>query len=257
MENNFLHKLLSFYNNDKLGISELESLGFVKLKQSDIIQINASLELISKFNFKNIKKIIDIGSGPGHHAFIFQSLGKEVACMDFVKNQYGIQTFLPSDKINETFDMIWSHHTLEHIPDPISTLCLWNGLLKKKGKLVITVPQINTTMSTGHINSFNLPLLIYYLGCAGFSTMDKCYIKRDSHLKAVAEKKFSLSVPITDLKKLALMDLFSASIKKSILLTGRFDISSLHPNWFGQKYVPKKNILHALDFLENSYFEKS
>ena len=258
MNNTSFYDQLTEVLKEKNPLIDLEKLGFKSLTDHDVIQINAAFNFISKIDLNKIEYIADIGSGPGHQSFIFNRLGLKVSCVDFVENRYGYETIDPRKIEGRTFDAIWSHHALEHIPNPLKALVNWNNLLPIGGKIFLTVPEFDCVISSGHINSYNIPLLIYHLAIAGFSTHDKHFTKERSHIKIAAIKALSVDSMdfCTSLVELSKLNLFPPSVKNQIINSGRFDTSSLHPNWFGQKFNPRKNFNESLEFLKSSCFER-
>jgi 2-polyprenyl-3-methyl-5-hydroxy-6-metoxy-1,4-benzoquinol methylase len=98
--------------------------------------------------FRNLDaKILDVGSGNG-------ALLNEMHKYGF-KNLTGIEPFLPNDmdygngvkiykkelnKMQEKFDLIMFHHSLEHIPNPLETFESIHRLLNKGGITLIRIP---------------------------------------------------------------------------------------------------------------------
>lgn len=49
---------------------------------------------------------------------------------------------LPTFQPRPTFDLIYMHHVLEHLPDPVTTLRYCSSLLKTGGTLLVSVPNL-------------------------------------------------------------------------------------------------------------------
>jgi SAM-dependent methyltransferase len=241
---------------DKL--STWRTLGAQIESQHDQIQFLSALEFIEKIDFSKIESLADIGSGPGHQAFVFKGKGVKVTCIDYKRPVYDIAWKHPDDTEDLQFDAIWSHHCLEHIPNPIEALIAWRKLLNPRGRLFLTVPEIGVTMSSGHLNNFNIPHLIYILAIAGFDCSSKCFKKSRSHLRASVIKS-GLYNPdieglITSLSELAERKLFSPTICKAISDKGRFSISDVHLDWFGEKAQPANLSQEAYEYFVSSFF---
>ena len=227
----------------------------------DKIQFASAMEFFNKIDFSGIGRIADVGSGPGHQSFYMQQRGMDVVCIDYVKPVYDNLTHMhPDSDTLGLFDAVWSHHCLEHIPDPIGALMNWRSLLKPGGRLFLTVPEIGIVMSPGHINSFNLPLLMYQLAIAGFDCSTRQFTKSRSHLRASVLPAVNYDPNVEgreySLNKLADKKLFPDSVVKSIRDTGRFSVRDMHLDWYGEKQHPKALTLEAYDFIINNFWGK-
>lgn len=223
----------------------------------DETQYISSLEFIDIIP-SELHRIADIGSGPGYQAFALQQKGHDVVCVDYVKPSVpdlSVAWYHP-DRCNlSNLDAVWSHHALEHVRDPIGTLIKWRSYLKPNGSLLLTVPEIGTTMSSGHINNFNLPTLVYILAVSGYTTVGKMFTKSRSHLRAWVTRSEEYNPEekvITSLQELANRGLFPPSIVAAINETGRFDNSHMHFSWNNQTYQPVKNSKLALEYVSSN-----
>ncbi|MBT9168834.1 MAG: Malonyl-(acyl-carrier protein) O-methyltransferase [Syntrophomonadaceae bacterium] len=102
-------------------------------------------------------KLLDVGCGNGQFLATMRELGWEVTGVEpdgqaaKVARERGLNVYegvleeitLPDD----TFDAITMSHVVEHLPDPIGTFGECKRILKKGGRLVVTVPNIE---SLGH-----------------------------------------------------------------------------------------------------------
>lgn len=240
-----------------LTVEELTKNGLTLESAHEKLQMVAAIEFIEKLSLKGTERVADIGSGPGNQAFAFHALGCDVTCIDYNKPKYDFLKWLAPDSegLDGSFDIVWSHHCLEHIPNPIAALIAWRRLLRKNGKLALTVPEIGFSMSSGHLNSYNIPLLMYHLAIAGFSTAGKTFVKRDSHLRAYVQKVDHYDPEeryITDLRQLAALRLFPPSVTKAIEETGRFKADDIHLNWFGSAKSARAGASDAHTYLLNS-----
>ena len=227
--------------------------------QHDRIQFLSALEFIEKLNVGPGQTVADIGSGPGHQAKVFKSKGCNVTCIDYLAPTYDLNWVRPNETKGLAFDFIWSHHCLEHIPDPVAALIEWRNLLKPNGRLYLTVPEIGLTMSSGHINSFNLPLLMYQLAMAGFDCSGKQFTKARSHLRAAVIKAENYS-PDKDsimrgLRDLASLGLFPPSVTAAIEKNGRFSAKDMHLDWFGECKAPALMAEEGYDFVTSNLWK--
>lgn len=107
------------------------------------------LELI-----KNMErgKVLDLGAGTGILSFKLQKLGFDVIALDITKENYAAEhiTFVNADanyKLpfeSECFDYVLSVETIEHLENPWQFLRETHRILKPKGILILTSPNVET-----------------------------------------------------------------------------------------------------------------
>jgi 2-polyprenyl-3-methyl-5-hydroxy-6-metoxy-1,4-benzoquinol methylase len=103
-------------------------------------------------------KLLDVGCGNGRFLDRMRELGWEVVGVEpdkqaakVARKRFGLDVH--EDALEEiafpddTFDAITMSHVVEHLPDPINTIRECQRILKKGGRLVVTVPNIE---SLGH-----------------------------------------------------------------------------------------------------------
>lgn len=194
-----------------------------------------ALAFLEQLPLEGWHTILDIGAGPGHQSEWFKQHGKEVTAVDLrppltdiphIDNDAETLHSIP----NEFVDAVWTHHAFEHMLSPLRALQQVNRVLKPNGWLFFTVPQINGTISSGHINSYDMPLVIYHLAMCGFDTRHGYFGKFNSHLRCAVRK---VSAPSMETSVRALWDagMLPESCGKKILQTGRYDASSLRTKW--------------------------
>ena len=83
--------------------------------------------LIDNFSFETV---LDIGSGAGQHASIFEKYGKTVTAVDLGVSVYydrraadGLVADYNQRSFSNKFDCIWASHVLEHQTNPGTFLC--------------------------------------------------------------------------------------------------------------------------------------
>lgn len=120
------------------------------------------------------KTLIDIATGSGYIAIEAAKLGVNVIACDLspqaiknlekYKKQMGIKNLTPlvckAEEIplkNGSVDYIVANAILEHIPEEESTIHEWKRILKRNGKMLITVPLKNR-----YVWPFFWPLNYYY-----------------------------------------------------------------------------------------------
>lgn len=84
---------------------------------------------------------IDIGSGPDPllHQKLYDAWPAMASCDEWDLEDGDAQ--LMAGVPNETFDFVYSSHTLEHVVDAAATLARWWEILKPGGHLIVVVPD--------------------------------------------------------------------------------------------------------------------
>lgn len=185
--------------------------------------------LVDSFEFNTV---LDVGCGAGLQTEYFIQKGKECLGIDILNPK----TDIPFEKqdiyklnLNKKYDVIWCHHVIEHLQDPITALSCLKRVTKLNGLGVITVPQINNTMSPQHINSYSLPLIIYHLAAAGWDCTNGFFTKKNSHLRCVVKKtdeNENVSIEFTDI-----MNYFPKEVRIEIERTGRYTGNDYQVKW--------------------------
>lgn len=142
--------------SDKKGISALLSKIFVNLDTKDP-------------KFRQAGKMLDIGCGSGKFIYKMREKGWDVFGVEISKNAADLGRMAANLNIfsgelthanfpDEYFDYIRLNHSFEHINNPHETLAEIRRILKKDGKLMIGVPNINS------LNALIFKQYWYYLG---------------------------------------------------------------------------------------------
>ena len=123
------------------------------------------------------KNCLDIGSGAGLHSKIFTDIGLKTTQIDKYSSTSNIKDDFMDYCFNDTFDIIYCSHVIEHQRNIGSFLDKIFDLLTVDGKLLIAVPKHDANvMIEGHINSFLTPLFIQQLIYAGFDLKNGKYL---------------------------------------------------------------------------------
>lgn len=124
----------------------------------------------------------------------------------------------------ESFDAIVMSDLIEHLPDPLSTLKLANSLLKKKGLLFITTPDIGSWLArlTGgrwqgikpneHLYYFSKRTIAKALRKSGFRVVRYSVLSRVRNLKTIVHKSEDYSKTLSIILKFFIKDSFSRHI---------------------------------------------
>lgn len=116
-------------------------------------RIQPSIDLVSRINFDNPEKIIDIGCGPGNSTQILADRWPEAkilgidnspAMIEKAKKDYPDQEWriidAGKDELNEKFDIIFSNATIQWIPDHRNLLKKFYESLNDGGLVAIQLP---------------------------------------------------------------------------------------------------------------------
>lgn len=198
---------------DKLFKDNLKNKNFsIKFKNKRInTQIinddNRRYELFKK-NLKE-KKILDFGAGYGEFIKKFKkknvyALEKRNICIRHLEKNK-ITVFKNIKDINQKFDYITFFNSLDHLEHPDLILKKMKKLLKKKGKLIIEVPNANNILFLSNLNeyqefSFSKKHLIIFtekvlkkiLSYSGFKVRKVIYFQRydfNNHLNWFINKR--------------------------------------------------------------------
>ena len=151
---------LKFYYDFVLGqVYDEGPSGFHQSITKDVVE-----KFIDPLKLSKNSKIVDLGSGPGYFLDEMKSRGytdvtgitlsHDDANMAIEKGHRVLRTdmnFLADP--DESLDLLFSRHSLEHSPFPYITLLEYNRVLKPRGYLYIEVPQPNCDQT--HENNRN------------------------------------------------------------------------------------------------------
>jgi trans-aconitate 2-methyltransferase len=116
-------------------------------------RIQPSIDLVSRINLKEPKRIIDIGCGPGNSTQILKQkwanseivgIDNSPAMIEKAKSDYPDQNWIlldaGNDEIPGKFDLVYSNATIQWIPEHYKLLKKFKELLNDNGVLAIQVP---------------------------------------------------------------------------------------------------------------------
>lgn len=100
------------------------------------------------------KNVLDVGFGAGEAMICFKKMGATVegvnpddAAISFAKNQLGLENVFRSTiedfEPNHKYDVVWMSAVVEHPSDPLLMLKKAKQLLKPRGVLAITTPNVS------------------------------------------------------------------------------------------------------------------
>ena len=116
-------------------------------------RIQPSIDLVSRIDYEQPTKIIDIGCGPGNSTQILVSrwpdanvigVDNSLAMIQKATNDYPNQKWLlfdaGEDNLNEKFDIVFSNATIQWIPDHDKLINQFADLLNGNGILAVQIP---------------------------------------------------------------------------------------------------------------------
>ena len=145
-------------------------------------------------------KVLDVGCGQAFMCPVFErenfdwtgvTIGDDYREARAVLRRNGVDpskvhkadmTFLPFD--DDTFDLVFARHVLEHSPFPIITLMEWHRVTKKPGWLCLVAPAPHWWLSRGRNHYSIVPLdnLEWWLRRSGWEPVH--YLKFDNRMKS-------------------------------------------------------------------------
>lgn len=200
-----------------------------------------ALEILDRLPLDGWNTVLDIGAGPGYQTQWFLDHGKEAWAVDLAAPILPVP-FVRADahalpQADSSVDAVWTHHAFEHMRDPLGALMEVSRVLRPGGWLFFTVPDTDGVISSGHINRYDMALVVYHLAMCGFDAANGHFGKYRSHLRAAVRKidtPATLDTTVTSLWKRGRLP---ASVGNDVTKTGRFSNSSLSTTWLdGSKH---------------------
>lgn len=197
------------------------------------VQHNCTREFFSSFVSKHKCKdaiIMDSGCGDGYASRTFVTYGALlVLAYDPVLNlnqeftHPRIKHYDSLKVMHNICDIVWSHHVIEHVDNPIEYLRQLKGRLDKNGELWLTCPNTSTTRncvySGGHINNFNIANMIQCLERAGYPAHLTRWWLTDGQLR-IRVPKYSM-----DTSK------YPQPFMRALSMNNHFNVSELPQKW--------------------------
>lgn len=121
-------------------------------------RLGCALELMCTMGFDREKLVgVDIN---GAYMAKIKEAGFRGYCMD-----------VHTDSLDESFDVIWARHVVEHFYDPVKALGCIRSMLKPDGVLCIIVPSRPQLEKYHHYIFDGVDVLVEVLGQAGFEVV--------------------------------------------------------------------------------------
>jgi len=188
-----IHKLENAY-----GFAEETTDSYREAAENLYAQSESYLESLP---LDGIKTIVDIGCGYGMHCAWFAARGFDVTGVstdisDSLRahaheHGYRLATmdmhFLEFE--DESIDMVWSHHCLEHSFGLLFALWEWQRVLKPGGLLAVTVPPHKSKIVSGHFTTgWSIGQLLYVLGVMGFDVAEGDFVREGYNVRGLVRK---------------------------------------------------------------------
>jgi len=160
-----------------------ELYGDIYSQPEDSGHSDLSLQIINHWmsHLGTVQNVLDVGCGEGFAQPMFEywkasytgtclgndymiakEKGRNVVMVDF--------NFLTFD--DESFDLVFSRHSLEHSPMPLLTLMEWHRVARKWLGLVLPNPNHFTYVGRNHYSVFDPHQIVWLLRRAGWKVID-------------------------------------------------------------------------------------
>lgn len=160
-----------------------------------------SVSYLESLPLDGVRTVLDVGMGYGDHCAWFASKGLEVTGVSVHvpdslrahadEHGYSIAQmdmhFL--DYEDESFDLVWSHHSLEHSFSQLFALSEWKRVLRPGGLLSVTVPPHKSQIVSGHFcTGWSVGQLAYLLGISGLELRGGRFLREGYNVRALVTK---------------------------------------------------------------------
>lgn len=167
----------------------------------------ARSELAKKRYFNGIddldkKIILEFGMGLGQNLFwlpAHRRIGYDISkfAINFFKSKGGMATNNINKIPDNSIDIIFSAHVLEHVENPLETLNIIKSKLKKGGKLIIVTPldkvkKVNSKDVNQHLWTWTPQLMNNLLVKSGFQPVENKIISSYAYKKLLPFRKLGI-----------------------------------------------------------------
>ena len=164
-----------------------------------------SIPFLEKLIIEKKYKVLDVGCGYGYHCNWFSARSKytygitdyisDTLKEEAIRNNFNIECMDMHDLKfpDNEFDILWSHHSLEHSFSPLYALREWWRVLKVGGQLAVTVPPYYERTVSGHFTTgWHIGQLMYLLLISGFDVKNGYFVQEGYNVRAIVTKKASM-----------------------------------------------------------------
>jgi SAM-dependent methyltransferase len=119
------------------------------------------LKVLQAMGLKPGARLLDYGANWGYMSWQFKKAGVDVTAFEISKpraafgRELGVTIHTSLDEVVEGFDMVYSCHVLEHVPDPAETLKQQLALVRPGGLVVAHTPNGSQTHRERHAALFH------------------------------------------------------------------------------------------------------
>jgi len=170
-------------------------------REGALRRFEESRAFLESLPLEGVRRVLDVGLGYGLHCRWFAERGKETLGIDAAlspeahgeaaRRGYSVREMdmhhleLPDG----TFDLVWSHHTLEHSFSPFAALLEWRRVLRPGGYLAITVPPHKSQVVSGHFTvGWSIGQLAYLLYCTGYDVEHGRFVREGYNVRGAGEE---------------------------------------------------------------------
>ena len=142
--------------------------------------------------------VIDVGSGTGRHASLFEKFGKTVTRLDYGvadtftkggKTDDVILTDIVAFQTEKRWDCVWASHIMEHQRNVGLFISKLFELTHEGGIVAITVPPVKQRLAGGHLTMWNQGLVIYNCCLAGIDMSEAEVFRYGGNITMIVRKK--------------------------------------------------------------------
>lgn len=178
-------------------------------------------EAIKRYNFfKEILRddgcLLDIGAGNGVFVYVLRKLGYKAQGVEpdegharYAREELQVPVttgFAQEVNSKESFNVIFLHHVLEHLTDPLAELKNIWSIIKNAGYLVIEVPNAEDVKQDpknryhkAHLYTFNPESLVALGKKAGFEVFKKSIAPFNGNISVIFQKSDEIASGCDDL----------------------------------------------------------
>lgn len=133
--------LSEYYSNQYWG-SRSDSK--MMLRPRDVEHFLYLQKLSSEITKRNLAKALNFGSGHGGMSYLLVAAGFEVTNVDLFDAEVPETVHVKSlEEVEETFDLIYASHSIEHVTDIRETMARIIGLLQPGGISLLKCPIVS------------------------------------------------------------------------------------------------------------------